>query len=297
MLAHLGIPYNRDEEFETFISRLSRDENLEKAKGLNAMELAHLVEGVDVIVTGGIAKGYDKPWEDPKTHTLIVQNYGNLSGVGHLELLIDQETKSISGYEFPTDRGMLITLLQDDILPDSKMATNIQSWVDESKRKVENQFINSSINPNKNVYLTNLKRLSKSDRFPVPNLGKPEQLEIVTWNLEWFPKSTQTVTRVAEILYALRPDIVGLQEIVDLNALNQIVDGLNQYDEANNWEAYFAGVTNSSKQELAFIVNKNSLSITQTPFEIYHDDDMAFPRAPYVIQIQVNGKEWIIITE
>ena len=60
MLAHLGIPYNRQDEFEKFMSRLSKDEKLEKSKGLNAMELAHLVEGVDVIVTGGIAKGYDE---------------------------------------------------------------------------------------------------------------------------------------------------------------------------------------------------------------------------------------------
>jgi endonuclease/exonuclease/phosphatase family metal-dependent hydrolase len=127
------------------------------------------------------------------------------------------------------------------------------------------------------------------------SFGTESTFDIITWNLEWFPKSTQTVTRVAEILYALKPDIVGLQEIVDLNALNQIVDQLNQYDEANDWVAYFAGVTNSSWQELAFIVNIKSVSIIQTPFEIYQSDGMAFPRAPYVIQVQVNGKEWIII--
>ena len=127
------------------------------------------------------------------------------------------------------------------------------------------------------------------------SFGTESTFDIITWNLEWFPKSTQTVTRVAEILYALKPDIVGLQEIVDLNALNQIVDQLNQYDEANDWVAYFAGVTNSTGQELAFIVNIKSVSIIQTPFEIYQSDGMAFPRAPYVIQVQVNGKEWIII--
>jgi len=127
------------------------------------------------------------------------------------------------------------------------------------------------------------------------NFGTESTFDIITWNLEWFPKTSQTVTRVAEILYALKPDIVGLQEIIDLNALNQIVDQLNQYDETNDWVAYFAGATNSSWQELAFIVNKKSVSITQMPFEIYQNDGMAFPRSPYVIQVQVDEKEWIII--
>ena len=40
------------------------------------------------------------------------------------------------------------------------------------------------------------------------SFGTESTFDIITWNLEWFPKSTQTVTRVAEILYALKPDIV-----------------------------------------------------------------------------------------
>ena len=40
------------------------------------------------------------------------------------------------------------------------------------------------------------------------SFGTESTFDIITWNLEWFPKSTQTVTRVAEILYALKPDYI-----------------------------------------------------------------------------------------
>jgi len=291
MLAHLGIPYNRQEEFETFMSRLSKDEKLEKSKGLNAMELAHLVEGVDVIVTGGIAKGYDEPWEDPKTHTLIVQNYGNLSGIGHLELLFDQETKSISGYEFPTDRGMLITLLQDDILPDFEMATNIQSWVDESKKTVENQFMNSSINPNKNVYLTNLKRLSKSDRFPVPNLGKPEQLEIVTWNLEWFPAAGDTTLEaVAEMIQEWGVDMVALQEIKDIHAFEKLTSYLPDHGYVLSKQSSF--------MDQAIIYRKDVITLLGQ-YEPFSFDDYYFAGRPplmakFVWHYENRQREYIV---
>lgn len=33
------------------------------------------------------------------------------------------------------------------------------------------------------------------------SFGTESTLDILTWNLEWFPKSNQTVSRVSEIIY------------------------------------------------------------------------------------------------
>ncbi|MBT3299422.1 MAG: hypothetical protein HN657_06070 [Candidatus Marinimicrobia bacterium] len=127
------------------------------------------------------------------------------------------------------------------------------------------------------------------------SFGTESTLDILTWNLEWFPKSNQTVSRVSEIIYSLQADIVALQEIVSLSALNQIVEQLNQYDDNNNWLAYFSGEANGSWQELAYIINTNAINIPQEPYQIYQNDGTAFPRSPFVIHLTTNGKEWIII--
>jgi 2',3'-cyclic-nucleotide 2'-phosphodiesterase (5'-nucleotidase family)/endonuclease/exonuclease/phosphatase family metal-dependent hydrolase len=272
MLAHLGIPYNRKDEFETFLSQVSQGETSVESKGLNAMELAHFVEGIDVLVTGGVAKGYNEPWEDPNTHTLIVQNYGNLSGIGHLELLIDQDTKSISGYEFPTDRGMLITLLQDDILPESEMGETVHHWVKDAKLKAEKQFFSRDTNPKKNAYLKTLKRLSESDRFPVPSLGKPEQLEIVTWNLEWFPAAgNTTLEAAAETIQEWGVDMVALQEIKNINAFAKLMSFLPDHD--------FVLSKQSSFMDQAIIYRKDVVTFL-AQYEPFSFDDYYFAGRP-----------------
>lgn len=227
LLAHLGIPYDRKDEYDTFMLRLKDGGEPENSHILNAMEFAHFVEGIDVIVTGGIAKGYDHPWEDPNTHTLIVQNYGNLTGIGHLELLIDDETKSISGYEYPTDRGMLITLLEDDIPPDPLMAETIQKWVDDAKISYYENRLTFSTDPSSGMCNSKNRRLTDTDIFDVPNLGRPDQLEIVTWNLEWFPAAGDTTLKyAAEIIHEWGVDIVALQEIKNIHQFAKLMEYL-----------------------------------------------------------------------
>lgn len=222
LLAHLGIPYDREDEFDALILSLEEGETPEdRIQGLNAMELAHRADGIDIIVTGGVAKGYDHPWEDPKNHTLILQNYGNLTGIGHLELLIDQETKSVSGYEYPTDRGMLITLLEDDIPPNKDMTKTIQQWVDQSENIYKNtrRYIEKEKSP--------IEDMPTLDMYTVPSLGDDDRLEVITWNLEWFPAAGDTTLKAAaEIIQKWDVDIVALQEIKNIRAFSTLMDYL-----------------------------------------------------------------------
>lgn len=127
------------------------------------------------------------------------------------------------------------------------------------------------------------------------NFGIATTLEIMTWNLEWFPKAGgQTVEYVAQILYYLQPDITGLQEIGDSDSFFAIVDRLNQLDE-DNWAGYLAGSSSGFMMELAYIVNTSQVTVAGQPYEIYVSEGAAFPREPYILQFSVGGNDFTVI--
>lgn len=51
----------------------------------------------------------------------------------------------------------------------------------------------------------------------------------MTWNLENFPKSAQTIGRIQEILGVVQPDVVGVQEVDDLDAFAELDEALEGY--------------------------------------------------------------------
>ncbi len=127
VIGHLGIPYDvwsaYDEMIETGVEQKIR-------YGMNAMELAHHVEGIDLMVCGHIHVGYERGWEDPVTHTICLQTYGRGTGVGIYELIIDPGTKKIIGYELPDRDGSIVTLFEDEYWPEPGVAEFISEWVD-----------------------------------------------------------------------------------------------------------------------------------------------------------------------
>ena len=141
---HLGLPYDPELSYWEMIKdeeeREEEDvrEPLEEGKwGPSAMEITHQVPGIDVFFGGHIHKGFDRPWGEPSTHTLHFQTYGRGSGVGHVDLLIDADTKSIAGYELPSYRGGLITLFEDEWRPDPETAGMIGDLVAEAEQGMD----------------------------------------------------------------------------------------------------------------------------------------------------------------
>ncbi len=122
VLFHHGLPYrqNIDAEYQRMVERESRGEL--RHFGNDAMELARLAHGVDVIFGGHTHQGYDRPWQDPRTHTLVFEPYANGSSLGHVTLLVDRPTRSLVGYETHFDRGALLTTLEEEVWPDSAEA-------------------------------------------------------------------------------------------------------------------------------------------------------------------------------
>ncbi|MCK4409603.1 MAG: bifunctional metallophosphatase/5'-nucleotidase, partial [Candidatus Eisenbacteria sp.] len=141
---HIGLPYDPESSYMEMIEEEeereaeSVREPLEERKwGPSTIEISHYVPGIDVFFCGHIHKGFDKPWEEPTTHTLLFQTYGRGSGVGHVDLLIDAETKTLAGCELPSYRGVLITLFEDEWWPEDEMAAMVESRVAEAEQGMD----------------------------------------------------------------------------------------------------------------------------------------------------------------
>ena len=114
---HAGIPYD---PFPAFKNRYDnpKQTSKERAWGYDAQELAHEVPGIDLMFAGHIHKGFDRPWVDPKNHTLVFQGYAYLSSIVHLILKIDSETKTITGFDTPAENSLQLSLFEDQFIPD-----------------------------------------------------------------------------------------------------------------------------------------------------------------------------------
>ena len=56
------------------------------------------------------------------------------------------------------------------------------------------------------------------------NFGSETSFDIVTWNLEFFPKDEETISYLLEFIPSINSDIYALQEISSQNSFNQLVN-------------------------------------------------------------------------
>tara|TARA_B100001250_G_scaffold366990_1_gene348723 strand:- start:56 stop:1081 length:1026 start_codon:yes stop_codon:yes gene_type:complete len=117
--------------------------------------------------------------------------------------------------------------------------------------------------------------------------GSDESLDLVSWNIEWFPKNNSTSSYVQEILTNLDADIYALQEIEDTTLLKNIVSNIPNYD-CHFKSSYYGG--------LAYIYNTNTIQVS-SKYEIFTSSPYwnAFPRSPQVMEFTYLGNDYIII--
>lgn len=119
------------------------------------------------------------------------------------------------------------------------------------------------------------------------SFSSEETLEVVSWNLEYFPKNGQnTVDYVAAIINQLDADVIACQEISDQSAFNNLISKLN------NYSGYYV----QSAQGLAFLYNNHRIDVNQI-YEIYTGSGYSgpFPRRPLVIDFNFQNKHFIVI--
>jgi len=118
--------------------------------------------------------------------------------------------------------------------------------------------------------------------------GTDETFEVMTWNIEWFPKNNQTtVDYVTQIINALDIDILAIQEVDDIDMFNQMLNELPEYTGYLE-SGWFAG--------LAYIYKTDVIEINDI-YEIYTTSPYwsAFPRSPMVMDFNFMGENIFII--
>lgn len=123
-------------------------------------------------------------------------------------------------------------------------------------------------------------------QFEDLNFGTDSTLEVVTWNIEHFPKNGQTtVNYVRQIIEEMDADIVAIQELEDYAMFNQLIDSLD------GWEGYYGY---NQYISLAYIY-KSSLFEDLEIYEIYENNSREFPRTPLVMEMNYDGGHYVII--
>ena len=117
--------------------------------------------------------------------------------------------------------------------------------------------------------------------------GTDSTFDVISWNIEWFPKTNSTASDVQEILTKLEADIYALQEIEDTTLLKQVVSNIAGY-ECYFKSSYYGG--------LAYVYNTNTIQVN-SKYEIFTSQPFwnAFPRSPQVLDINFMNTNYIII--
>jgi len=118
VLTHMFLPYDPVEGWKDVEKRNKEGDT--DVEGL-AMHAANMYAGIDLMFTGHVHKGYYFPWEDPINHTLMLQTFGNGTSAGEIIVKVDKKTKTIAGYELPSEDGSLVTLFEDEFPPDNEI--------------------------------------------------------------------------------------------------------------------------------------------------------------------------------
>ena len=130
--------------------------------------------------------------------------------------------------------------------------------------------------------------LGISQNFETLSFGTDTKLDIMSWNIEWFPKDEySTPDDVSSIIEALEPDIIAIQEIDDTTVFKDMVDAMPDY-EYSIYSSYFMG--------LAYIYKPASVQVTSI-YEIYTEYEYwnTFPRSPLVMEFTYKGEAFTLL--
>jgi len=135
-VVHEGLPFDPEREWKDLQARVAAGEDI-RANLRGAMDLAHVLTGIPVVVGGHTHRGYREPWIDPVTHTIVLETFGNGSSLGHVVLQFDRTTRSIVGWEAPRRDGVLVTLFEDELWPEDTVRERLSPFVEETQKGLD----------------------------------------------------------------------------------------------------------------------------------------------------------------
>ena len=278
LLCSSGVPWNREDEYEEFRTQVLNGE-IDENSSLNALQLAYYLEDVDFVVAGGNSKGYWLPWYDPHSHTYVMQGYGSGTEFSHIKLLVDDSSHLFRGYETVIDGKASQTLLADDFQSSREDAKWIKSKIEDA----QNLYYSGSIS--KSSHTQSPQSLNR-DEWNFPNLNNDDSIEIITWNVEFFPQANDsTILALAEAVLDLNADIIAFQELRRTGWFSKLMAYLPEYDFIVSQQASF--------MDLAIIYKNNIFELVRQ-IEPFAENDYNFARRPPLqadFIVSMNGQD------
>jgi endonuclease/exonuclease/phosphatase family metal-dependent hydrolase len=112
--------------------------------------------------------------------------------------------------------------------------------------------------------------------------GTESTLDIVTWNIQYFPKNNFTVDYLVELIDSMNVDIIAMQEIWGDGASNSFDNLKNQLD---GWNGYRKSSGLAYLYKIEIVIN-----------DIYEINNLnEIIRTPYLLSINWNGQDIYII--
>lgn len=125
-----------------------------------------------------------------------------------------------------------------------------------------------------------------SNDFENLSFGSDSTFDVITWNIEHFPKNgSVTMDKVKEALVAMDAEVVAFQEIDDTAMFRQMVDELQDYE---------AIIGNYGYAPMCYIYKTASVQVNGTD-QLFENDGSAFPREPFVLDLTFSNEQFIII--
>lgn len=131
--------------------------------------------------------------------------------------------------------------------------------------------------------------ISKAQNFDNLTFGTGSSLEVITWNIQFFPYNDDlTVGYLSQIIPALDADIIAFQEVVEIDVFSQMIDNIDGYDA-------FTGTTDDLIK-LAYVYKTDVIQIMDV-YEIYTGSEYFLPflRRPLVMECMYEGENFVII--
>ena len=117
----------------------------------------------------------------------------------------------------------------------------------------------------------------------VPTVGSSGSLDIATWNIENFPRTVDTPRIMADLITSLGLDLVGVVEIADVDAFDELVARLPDHEAILSSHTYGDG----SYQKVGFIYRKDLMTVDGGAL-LFNNQGFDFPRPPLQVQVHVN---------
>lgn len=105
----------------------------------------------------------------------------------------------------------------------------------------------------------------------------PEDIRLLAWNIETFPKSPSTIEKVVSVIEDLKPDLVGMEEL-DAGADFQNLDGALE-----DYEGLLA-MSGDGYSRVGLMYRPDRLTISDAEM-LFADDSYAFPRPVLAVHV------------